>query len=116
MALSFKLAFGFILLAIIYLAVELVWEEYLSLYWHTNTVQLYQDDDGFRVCGKSKLHLPVWYPNENYNQYSPRMDAAVLAGFPITIEARVFFTEDDKEVHVVDIKGFNKGENISCQI
>ncbi len=116
MGLGLKLAFGFILLVMIYLAIKLAWEEYFSLYWHTDIVLLYQDNESFRVCGKSKSHLPIWYPNENYNRYSPKMDAAVLSGFPITIEARVFFTEDDKEVHVVNIKGFSKGENILCKI
>ena len=116
MWLSFKLAIGFILLVIIYFVTMFAGDEYLSLYWHSDVVQLYQDDDGFWVCGKSKSYFPVWDPNESYAYYSPKMESAVSSGYPITIVARVLFTEDNQEVQIVNIKGFKKGENKSCKI
>ncbi len=98
----------------VYTLLQFIWKEYVSLYWYTDVVELYEDENGFRVCGKNKSYMPLWFQNDNYWLHEPKMESAALSGKSITIEARVYFLEDKQEVHLVNIYGVNIEENYSC--
>jgi len=101
-------------ISIALLSASIVWDEYLSYYWHTKIITLYQHGEEFRLCDGVDSLLPVWTPNEEYYLHSKSVEKAVQAGLPITIVVRGAISDSAKEVYVEEIHEVITGTNSQC--
>jgi hypothetical protein len=111
----------FLLLVIIFIflfsasTVWTVWDEYLSYYWHTKIITLYQSGEVFRLCDGVDPLLPIWTPNEDYYLHTKSAEKAVKAGLPITFVVRGAISDSAKEVYVEEIHEVIVGANDQCE-
>ena len=115
MKVLFRAILILITVSILYVSISLVWYEYLSYYWHTKIITLYQHGEEFRLCDGADNLLPVWTPNEQYYFHSKSAEEAVNAGLPITFVVRGEILDSAKEVYVNEIHEVIVGINSQCE-
>ena len=91
-----------------------IWVEWFTIYWHTDELVLYQDEDSFRLCSGVKELIPFWEQNEQFDIHIPEAEKAIANGIPVTMFVRGKINHDSSEVYVARIERIVKGINNDC--
>lgn len=93
----------------------ILWTNWLSYYWYTDSLHLYQSKDSFRLCGGSEELVPSWRPNEEYHLHISEAEQAVAEGKAVSIIARGLISGTGSEVYVDKIIDIIVGADAKCE-